>query len=249
MPSAGETSGAACAKTGLNSGQLPLDLRFPSGLSLEDYLAGNNQAAVSSVTRFMDSQEPLLYLSGATDTGKTHLLAGLCALAESQNKTSIFIPFKDTLALSPDLLEGLDGYDLVCLDDVQLVAGHYKWQEALFRLFNLLREAGGQLLVSADVGPTNLNLELADLKSRLSWGLAYHLEPLGDSDKVQLLISAASRRGMTLPIEIASYILERGPRSVSVLLAFLDRLDRSSIVAGRRLTLPFVREQMLELAD
>lgn len=224
--------------------QLPLDLRLPSGLHLADYLVGNNQAAVSSVTGFLDGRELLLYLSGVSDTGKTHLLAGLCELAASTDKTSIFIPFKEAVNFSPALLEGLEDYDLVCLDDIQHVAGHPEWQEALFRLFNQLREARGHLLVSANVGPAALELELADLKSRLSWGIAYHLDPLADQDKMQLLTAEAARRGMRLPEDVATYILERGSRDIPALLELLDTLDRSSLASSRRLTLPFVREQM-----
>jgi len=233
----------------LNSGQLPLDLRFPPGLSLDHYLVGNNKAAIASVTRFLESSEHLLYLSGIEGTGKTHLLAGLCELAELNSKTSIFIPLADAVNLSPEMLAGLENYDLICLDDVQMVKGYSEWQQALFRLFNLSREAGGHLLVSARVGPAALDLELADLKSRLSWGLSYHLKPLGDEDKTRLMKAAANNRGMTLTDEIANYILDRGPRGVAELLDFLERLDKSSLATCRRLTLPFVREQMQQMQE
>ena len=107
-----------------------------------------------------------------------------------------------------------------------------------------MRSCGGTLLTAADASPAGLRIGLPDLASRLSWGLTCHLEPLGDSDKRQLLRNGAARRGMVMEEETASYILRHSSRDAASLISLLEHLDRASLEAQRRLTLPFVREQI-----
>jgi len=52
----------------------------------------------------------------------------------------------------------------------------------------------------------------------------------------------AAARGFELPVGTARYLLRRCPREAPSLFALLDRLDRASLAARRRLTVPFVRQ-------
>ena len=64
---------------------------------------------------------------------------------------------------------GLEGVDLVCLDDLQGVTGESHWEEALFHLFNRLRARKGSILACADrQGATSLrgSAHLARLRTR-----------------------------------------------------------------------------------
>ena len=100
------------------------------------------------------------------------------------------------------------------------------------------------MLVSATRPPGRLPFELADLRSRLGWGLTCKLNELEDTDKVQALLLSARRRGIPLSMEVAQYILSRCPRDLATLFEILDRLDQASLSAKRRLTIPFLREQL-----
>ncbi len=51
----------------------------------------------------------------------------------------------------------------------------------------------------------------------------------------------AERRGMTLVEEVGKYILTHCPRHMSTLFAALDVLDKASLAAQRKLTIPFVK--------
>jgi DnaA family protein len=41
---------------------------------------------------------------------------------------------------------------------------------------------------------------------------------------------------------VARYILHRGPRRLDELFIILETLDRASLIAQRRLTIPFVKQ-------
>lgn len=226
--------------------QLPLGIRLNPGVNFDNFVTGPNGEALTGLIANIEGtgQEPFIYLWGETDTGKTHLLQASCQKADSLGQAAAYIPLRQHGELPPEVLQGLEQMDLVCLDDVEAISGNAPWEQALFNLFNNLRNQGGRLLVSADCSPTHLQLSLPDLASRLSWGLSYRLQPLSEADKLHTLITAAEGRGLQLPKETASYLLRRVPRNMRSLLKLLAELDRASLAAQRRLTIPFVRSQL-----
>lgn len=145
------------------------------------------------------------------------------------------------MQLSPAMLEGLEQQQLVALDDVDSIAGAAVWEEALFHFYNRIQETGTRLVVTSSCPPTQLPIKLADLKSRLSTALVFHLHPLSDSEKVSVLQLHAKERGMVLSDEIGRYLLQSHSRDLSVLFKLLNRLDNASLVDQRKLTLSFVR--------
>lgn len=181
-----------------------------------------------------------LYLWGEPGCGRSHLLQALCL----EQEECIYLPTAELVGLSPELLAGMESLRLVCIDDAHLLAGHRRWQEAVFRLFNSLREQGGRLVVTADVPVAELALELEDLRSRLAWGLVFQVHSLSDEGKSEVLKEAAAVRGITLSDELINYILQRAERRMDRLMALLERLDALSLIEKRRITQPFIRNIM-----
>jgi DnaA family protein len=85
-------------------------------------------------------------------------------------------------------------------------------------------------------------VDLADLRSRLSWGIVYQLAQVDDEEKAAILQFRASRRGLQLPAEVARYIVNRAPRAMQSLLDLLDVLDKTSLAQQRALSIPFVKQ-------
>jgi DnaA family protein len=79
------------------------------------------------------------------------------------------------------------------------------------------------------------------LSSRLLWGPIFQLKRLSDNDKIKALQTHAARRGMVLRDEAARYLLNHFPRNLKQLIGILDRLDRVSLAAQRRITIPFIK--------
>lgn len=121
------------------------------------------------------------------------------------------------------------------------MAGDSAWEQAIFHLFNRVRDRGASLLTAAALSPTTLPFALPDLASRMQWGLCYRLQPLSDSEKEHALTAGAARRGLEMSRETAAYILRHTPRDMESLRTLLDQLDHASLEAQRRLTIPFVR--------
>lgn len=229
-----------------STGQLTLGVSLQDDATFENFHAAADQQALQALQAFSRStlDEPYIYLWGSPGSGRSHLLQAACHELQQQGAQAFYLPLTEVVDYGPQVLEGLDDFDLVCLDDVQAIAARADWELALFHLFNRLRDSGRRLLVTADQAPAQLPLQLADLASRLSWGLIYQLQGLSDEEKLAALKLRAKRRGFALTDEVAQYILHRSPRDMRELFVVLERLDRASLSAQRKVTIPFVKTEM-----
>ena len=224
------------------SEQLALRLQLKASARFSNFVAGPNAEPVSQLRQAACGQgETFFFCWGGPGSGKTHLLQACCHHAASAGRAVAYVSLRDTAGLSPALLEGWEQFDLVCVDDVDAIAGDSGWEEALFHLYNRMRESGSTLIVSAGAAPAQLRIGLPDLLSRLGWGVVYQLKALDDSQRMQALQLRAQQRGCEMPDETASYLLRRLPRDMSALFDLLDRLDQASLAAQRKLTVPFVK--------
>ncbi len=222
--------------------QLPLRLRFPDSACFEDFAGAANAEAVSALGRLAQGAGERVFLWGAAHSGKTHLLQACCTAAGARQRRAAYVPLREAVRVhEPTLLDGLESCALICLDDVDALGGAGPWEHAVLHLYNRAADAGRALVLSARRPPAEVQVALADLRSRLAWGLTLRLQPLADEDKHRVLQQRARRRGFELPDAVAAYMLSRHRRDFPSLLALLDRLDAASLAAQRRLTIPFVR--------
>lgn len=222
--------------------QLPLGLVLQDSARFGSYFPGLNQEAVQHLQLAATGKgEKLVYVAGTRGMGKTHLLQAACHSASQCNRTSTYLPLLELLQLAPTVLEDLEQLDLICLDDVAVIAGHAAWERGLFDLFNRVRTAGGTLLVAGEQRPDQSGFDLPDLVSRLGWGVTYTLKPLADDDVIAALVCRARGRGLELPEDTGLFMLRRFPRDLPTLFALFDTLDTASLIEQRRLTIPFVK--------
>jgi len=226
--------------------QLPLGIKLPDSATFSNLVHGRNGEAVYHLQACLSSAQTAhdhraVYLWGGAGCGKSHLLQAACHALSAQGEATAYLPLRHHEQLHPDMLEGLENLALVCVDDVEAVAGKQSWEDALFHLYNRVQTGAGVLLLSGNAAPTSLGLVLADLASRLGWGLVFQLHHLDDAGKKQALQLRARSRGFTLPDEVADYLLRYYPRDIHAQFALLDRLDTASLVEQRRLTVPFVK--------
>lgn len=229
------------------SPQLPLGIGLRPGATFAGFVAGPNAEAVASLRDDIDAVRSL-YLWGGPGTGKSHLLQAACHAAAVRGAGAVYLPLAQAGDFTPDILDGLEALALICVDDLQAIAGHADWEQRLFHLYNRARARGGAIVLSGDRPAHTLGLGLPDLASRLGWDLVFHLQALDDEDLGAALRLRAAALGMELPEEVVTWLLRRCARNAVALFALLDRLDRASLSAQRRLTIPFVRE-LVETPD
>jgi DnaA family protein len=234
----------------MNHPQLPLGLALRESACFASYFPGPNAEAVNSLRAAAEGRgNALVYVAGTAGLGKTHLLQAACLQATGAGRSAFYLPLRELSGFQPAVLEGLERMDLVCLDDVDAIAARLDWERAVFDLFNRQRECGGTLLATADRRPDRCGLELADLASRLGWGVTYVLRPLDEDTLFAAVTYRARARGLDLPEETTRFLLRRFPRDLAAMCELLDRLDQAALVARRRLTIPFVKAALAAAGD
>jgi DnaA family protein len=218
--------------------QLALGVRLRAGAVFDSFATGQNSEVV---TALRSPGTAPIWLWGAHGSGKTHLLQAVCSAA---GETAAYFPLDRSLALPPDALAGFERSRVLCLDDVDRVAGDQAWEQALFRLFNEAAELRTRLIFAAAVAPRQATWVLDDWRSRAAACVVYQLHELDDEGRIEALRLRAAQRGLQLPYETSEYLLKRMPRDLPSLFQILDALDEASMIEQRRLTIPFIRDEL-----
>lgn len=224
---------------------MPLYFPVREEFTFKNYVVGKNQAITEQLFQTIETASGhFVYLWGKQGVGCSHLLQASCHQAGNRGQTSMYLPLDELSQYDATVIDGIESVDLVCVDHLDVIAGNRQWEMALFHLFNRLVDSGSGLIVASTKPARLLEVTLADLVSRLSSCLIYQVVALDDDDLVLLLQQRARLKGIELHTDVARFIINRCERSVPALLAVLERLDHNALSAGRRVTVPFIKDVM-----
>jgi DnaA family protein len=226
----------------LFSPQIPLQLEPRRPDRIEDFVAGPNADVLAAVKGLLDEPGGSLFLSGPEGSGKSHLLNALCHFARERELAAFYIALRKLPGEAAASLEGLRILDLVCVDDLDSVAGNPVWENALFACFNEVRAANGRLLVSSKLPLSKLEFGLPDLASRLAWGVRQKLRMPDDEGKLEILRQRATTLRIEVPDDVQIYLLKYGKRDMSSLLQTLEQLKDVAFAEKRKITVPMARK-------
>ncbi|MBT7307610.1 MAG: DnaA regulatory inactivator Hda [Gammaproteobacteria bacterium] len=231
--------------------QLPLALSSQEHATFDNFMGGGEQPLIAQLKQIGAGLNPgewphLLYLWGAEGSGKSHLAHATCNLLDQNQGRAMVMPLQSYGALPDDrllrLLDGIGGVDLLVVESVDGVVGQPAWDELLFHLLNQCRDGGIAVLVTARKPIHQLQIGLPDLRSRLSEGVVGQLTPLDDQQKWKVVQQRAEARGMGISDEVVHFLMNRTARDFHALFTLLDQLDRETLVAQRKITIPFVKK-------
>ncbi len=225
--------------------QLPLALRWPAQQRFETFVVGDNAAAVALVRQASVDDSSWVFASGPAGSGKTHLLIAACAAAGENSRSAQYFPLAKLTGDRSAAIRSFGGSDLLALDDVDAIAGDRDAEHALFDLYNRCKVEKSTLLFSAGTPPAQIGVALPDLVSRLSACAQATLKPLDDGARREAVRQRAQARGLVLDDTVLDWLFAHIQRDLGSLSALIERLDRESLAAKRRITLPFLR-QLLE---
>ncbi len=225
------------------SGQLPLVLRWPALQRFETWVAGDNTVAVAPIVHAAEASDASwVFASGPSGCGKTHLLIAACAAAGERGRSAQYLALKKLPLERAAAIRAFGGSDLLALDDLGAIAGDRDAEHALFDLYNRNKAEKSTLLFAASAPPGQLGIGLPDLVSRLSACTLVTLKPLDDIARREALRQRAQLRGLTLDDAVLDWLFARTQRDLGSLTTLIERLDRESLAARRRITVPFLRQ-------
>ena len=227
--------------------QIPVQFDLQAEQSFASFYTASHQQVIQHLTDTASGEgEQQLYLWGKHGSGKSHLLQACCLHAHQRRRTAFYLPLDDHELPSPEILSGLETYDLVCIDNIDNCAGKSDWELGLFNFYNLHRENNNQLIVAAHCPANYLAIELADLKTRMNWGLTLKLHELSDTEQIAALTFKAKNLGFEISPQVGDFLRKHYARDLPELWHLLPKLEQATLVAKRKLTVPFLKQILAE---
>lgn len=232
--------------------QLVLPVSFRKQDSLRNFVEGDNaqlirhiKSVLADKTKFPQASQRICVVTGVAGTGKSHLLLAICEQAALSGLTQQYIDLAQIINMPPELILGLINKDVVCIDNLQCADDTSLWQTAVFDTINQFTEAQGTLLLIATSTPLEqLTYSLADLRTRLSWGTNFTLQPLNDEDKYKALENHLKAIGIGYTDDAIGFLLSRTSREMHDLVIVINALDKASLQSKRKITIPFIKSTL-----
>ena len=206
-----------------------LGLTTASEASFDTFFVGENEIALDRVR-----EGERIWLFGEPATGKSHVLHSLARETVDASYITEHPPKLDKDPASPLLL----------IDDIDALCGNEENEYALFAVYEATDFGKTRWVVSAQSAPNEVSFLYRDLASRMSLFERVELRPVPESARGSLLRFWANDRAIGISDEVIQFLLDRIPRTQQSLWDTLQKLDRTSMLENRTLTIPFVREVM-----
>jgi len=225
--------------------QMTLRLEPQLHTTLANFFPGeNNRGLVQVVRNVVNRQgEGQVLIDGASGTGKTHLLQGACLASQDSGVPSMYLPLEEIITMSPSVLQGLDYLGLLCIDDIQVIAGQLAWEDALLELCTRIKARAGRVLLASGKHVADLSWASPTLEAYLkSSFLVCPCSPLSEGEKVLLMEENAMLRGVLLGRSVTKFLVKHYAEDTAALLQSLEILEKFTAGMKRKLTLPLAKE-------
>lgn len=174
-------------------------------------------AASQAVSRSPGQAYHLLFLFGGVGVGKTHLMQAIghriiekdpgtrvvyCSGEQFTNEIVEAIQYKST----GEFRKKYRPIKLLLIDDIQFIGGKDKVQEEFFHTFNAIHQEGGQIVMTSDKLPREIEGLEDRLRSRFEGGLTIDIQKPSFELRAAIILLKAKAWGIDLSMEIAQFI-------------------------------------------
>ena len=229
------------------TGQLPLALRWPAQQRFDSYLPGDNAIAVALLREVAESAHaPWVFVAGAAASGKTHLLIAACAAASEHGRRAQYLPLRSLHGQRRRMRYVLSAAATCWRSTMSMRSPAMTAPSMPCSICTIVAKWKNPLCCF----PQRQRRHKSALPCRI-WYRACRAARRRRSSRCPTTSAAkccaqrAQTRGLVLDDSVLDWLFARAQRDLGSLTALLDRLDRESLAAQRRITVPFLR-QLLE---
>ena len=236
-----------------------------SKYTFDTFVVGsNNKFAHSAALAVAESPGVVynpLYLYGQPGLGKTHLMhsIGHFILDQNPDKKVIYVTSEQFMN---ELIESIrscnanamtklrDKYrkvDVLLIDDIQFIIGKESTQEEFFHTFNVLHEAGKQIVISSDKPPKDMETLDERFRSRFVSGLSTDIGAPDYETRVAILRKNAENYYGTIDNSIIQYIAENVKSNIRELEGSLNKVIAYSKIKKEELTLELAQDALKDI--
>ena len=230
----------------------PLDREF----LLSHFLPSLQDALVFQMANSLaQGEDPGLnpiFISGLKGSGKSHLLQGI---THALTKIGRKVFYVDVQTFTDHVVQAMRfGHmqefrriyreiDILLVDNVQLLARRTATQEEFFHTFNALHTLGKQIVLTANVPPSQLEEIEQRLISRFEWGILLSLEAPDRSKLLQILKIKAKSLDLHLTAPMFEFLLEQFANPIEPLHVLAIRAKQEITLASMQFALQDLLER------
>jgi len=193
----------------------------------------NNNQIIENIKNIYNNSNNQIYICGERSFGKSHILYAACNYFK--NKKCVYLPLKDYNLFSPDILEGFENYDLICIDDIDYIYSNDEWEYSFFVIINKILENSTKIIYTSSTSLKSNKIKLKDLQSRLSWGLVFMINNPNDIIKEKILNKTIIENEYNISSDICSYLMKREDRDLASLLEVIHKIGNYSLSTNKKI--------------
>ena len=191
--------------------------------NFDNFIVGNSNrlahAASYAVCEDPGSAYNPLFIHGSTGLGKTHLMKAIASKL-SMERPNLNIVYVSAEQFTNEMVQAFrfrsttkfhkkyrTECDVLLMDDVQFLREKQRTQEELFHAFEVLQNAGRQIVFTADVSPKDIPGFEERLRSRFESGMMADIRPPKMNTLLAILEQKSRELEMQLDTATKSYII------------------------------------------
>ena len=189
----------------------------------DNFIQGNNNKYVFEAAKLVSSKPGIeynpLYIYGSVGIGKTHILQAI-GNNYLEIKPNAKVCYIDGSGFRDEYIHGLQikkpdifkrkykSLDMFLLDDLQLLESAQETSKELFEIFQVLDNAGKQMVFVSDKPPKELRNIEARLKNRFEKSLILSIEPPQYETRLAIIERKINDLNTSIDEEIMKYMAE-----------------------------------------
>lgn len=217
--------------------QLPLQFDSSSVIRKVDLIKGkhNKEAVQFLFSRFLESEENIVLISGPSKVGKTYLTQ---LYINEVNGLEIF--FKDIDCF--EKAEGLANSNRVFLIE-NLSCLKANEEKQLFNFYNLINQSSSKLIITTQLLPKKIKIMLPDLLSRIvSTRVIFITEPVDEETLKLIIFKMFQDKQLKVDINIINYLTNSLERRLVEFFNIINKIEKELFISKQKVNIKFLKQ-------
>ena len=239
--------------------------------TFDTFVVGNNNtfahAASLAVAESPGNRYNPLFIYGGVGLGKTHLMHAIAHFILENDPTKKVL-YVTSETFTNELIDALKNgkinnenattsfrekyrnNDVLLIDDIQFIIGKESTQEEFFHTFNHIHGAGGQIIISSDKPPKDIETLEARLRTRFEWGLIADISSPDYETRMAILRKKEELDGLDryhIPDEVLQYIATNVKSNIRELEGSLNKLIALAVLENKPIDITLAAEALKDI--
>ena len=239
--------------------------------TFDTFVVGNNNtfahAASLAVAESPGNRYNPLFIYGGVGLGKTHLMHAIAHFILENDPTKKVL-YVTSETFTNELIDALKNgkinnenattsfrekyrnNDVLLIDDIQFIIGKESTQEEFFHTFNHIHGAGGQIIISSDKPPKDIETLEARLRTRFEWGLIADIFSPDYETRMAILRKKEELDGLDryhIPDEVLQYIATNVKSNIRELEGSLNKLIALAVLENKPIDIALAAEALKDI--